>query len=637
MRRRNVITIIVFAMLLQLISLDKNGLEAGKIYFVKGYTYSGSIYIDSDNDFEQYGFKGDGSAINPYKLFELKIESVDLCCGISIQNTTKYFIIQGCFIDTRWRGIALINVRTNTAVISNNIIKGPEFGIVLDCAPQSTVLNNVISSTITSTWIKDSPHSNVSSNIMTGGGLKLEDRNLKQYKSYNIHKNVLNEKELKIYSGFKNFTFDQNNFSQIIMLNCSDGLIINQNIKNLEVAITLLYSQNIKIENCNISGGYLNACSNIIIKENICNDALEYNSGIKIEYSSNCLVSDNIISNNHRGFYLSHCKSSMILENRFYQNKRSNIISSSPETMVINNICDETTYGENIFTWNSPRSQIVANIIKSTSEAVNIANSPETTIFGNNFTEGGLGISGNNKADYIGFNISQNLINGRELGFFYNENNFEITDQEFGQIIILNCSNGIIRNQNKINKIDVCLRIVISNNILIENNDFSFGHWVGIYVLDSHSIEIKNNICNDALRGIQVFYAEELLITENQFNSNSYYAIEGYSLNNSQITNNICINSEHSGFDLYYSENTTILNNEILNARFTGIKLIRCSNCAIIDNICFNCGNDGIRIEICQELYIRGNNLSSSNFETYFGLQIYASSECEIRLNTIKQ
>ncbi|MHA2276139.1 MAG: NosD domain-containing protein [Candidatus Kariarchaeaceae archaeon] len=622
-------------MLLQSILLDRNGLEAGKIYFVKAYTYSGSIYIDSDDDFEQHGFKGNGSAINPYNLFELKIESVDLCCGISITNTTKYFIIQGCIIDTRWRGIALINVSSNTAVVSNNIIKGPEFGIVLDCAPQSTVLNNVISSTITSTWIKNSPHSNVSSNIMTGGGIKLEDRNLEQYKSYNFHKNVLNEKEIKIYSGLEKFTFNQKNFSQIILLNCSDGLIINQSIKDLEAAITLLYSRDIRIENCNISGVYLNACSNIIVKDNICNNALESNSGIEIGYSSNCIVSDNIFSNSIRGFNVYHSTNLKISDNRFYQNKRSNIISSSPETMVVNNTCDETTYGDNIVLRNSPRSQLISNVIKTTSGAVKIESSPETTIAANNFSGGGIGIYGIIKTDYLGFIISQNLINGKELGFFYNEDNFEITEQKFGQIILLNCSNGLIRNQNQIKNIDVCLRLIKSNNIVVEQNDFSFGHWVGIFVLDSHSIEIKNNICNDALRGVQVFDAEELLIIENQFNSNSYYAIEGYSLNNSQITKNICINSEHSGIKLYGSENTTILNNNILNARYTGINLIRCSNCNILDTSCFNCGTDGMRIEYCQELYIGGNNFSSSNFDTAFGIQIYASSDCKIYGNTI--
>ena len=53
--------------------------------------------IDYDSDFESYGFPGDGSAVNPYRIENYNITtSGDYCLNFG-GYTTKHFIIQKLF------------------------------------------------------------------------------------------------------------------------------------------------------------------------------------------------------------------------------------------------------------------------------------------------------------------------------------------------------------------------------------------------------------------------------------------------------------------------------------------------------------------------------------------------------------
>jgi parallel beta-helix repeat protein len=87
------------------------------------YAAHAPISIDTDQDFIDYGFPGNGSAENPYRLERLNItSSISFGMAVSVQNTHSYFIIRDCHIVSEYIGIALLNVAAGTGVITNNTL-----------------------------------------------------------------------------------------------------------------------------------------------------------------------------------------------------------------------------------------------------------------------------------------------------------------------------------------------------------------------------------------------------------------------------------------------------------------------------------------------------------------------------------
>ncbi|MCK4896119.1 MAG: right-handed parallel beta-helix repeat-containing protein [Candidatus Heimdallarchaeota archaeon] len=84
------------------------------------------MIIDYDSDFESYGFPGDGSAGNPYRIENYNITTTgDYCLNFG-GYTTKHFIVQNCFLktDTNY-GIYLgkyQDMAEDTVNIESNII-----------------------------------------------------------------------------------------------------------------------------------------------------------------------------------------------------------------------------------------------------------------------------------------------------------------------------------------------------------------------------------------------------------------------------------------------------------------------------------------------------------------------------------
>jgi len=110
------------------------------------YVISDPIEITSDEDFLQ--FEGSGTFEDPYLIENLNITTEDVY-GIFISSTTKYFIIQNCFIDAYYAGIFLEFVEEGTAMITNNICSRSEqvngMGICFFFSEGVVISNNICS------------------------------------------------------------------------------------------------------------------------------------------------------------------------------------------------------------------------------------------------------------------------------------------------------------------------------------------------------------------------------------------------------------------------------------------------------------------------------------------------------------
>ena len=87
------------------------------------YTVHEPISIDNDQGFIDYGFPGDGSAENPYRLERLSITSnASLGKAVSVRDTHSYFIIRDCHIVSEYMGIALLDIAAGSGLIFNNTL-----------------------------------------------------------------------------------------------------------------------------------------------------------------------------------------------------------------------------------------------------------------------------------------------------------------------------------------------------------------------------------------------------------------------------------------------------------------------------------------------------------------------------------
>jgi len=104
-----------------------------------------SIVIESDLDFETHGFVGTGTENDPYLIEDIVINSTDMySSGIYITGTTKHFIIKNCTIDVNVYAVEIYNITSGTAKIINNTIFSCYYGIFIELASGTLIINNTI-------------------------------------------------------------------------------------------------------------------------------------------------------------------------------------------------------------------------------------------------------------------------------------------------------------------------------------------------------------------------------------------------------------------------------------------------------------------------------------------------------------
>ena len=132
----------------------------------------------------------------------------------------------------------------------------------------------------------DSTNYTISKNIFFNNGIVISSFTLSHF-VYSIENNTVNGKPLLFYINKDNKILNGIEVGQLILFNCTNFEIKNIKISNTDMGIELLFSNNNKISNCNISN----------------ND----NEGIKLFNSNNNTISNcNILNNEEYGILLSN-------------------------------------------------------------------------------------------------------------------------------------------------------------------------------------------------------------------------------------------------------------------------------------------------------------------------------------------
>ena len=225
--------------------------------------------------------------------------------------------------------------------------------------------------------------------------------------------------------------------------------------------------------------------------------------------------------------------------------------TSSNNEILDNNIHDCSFVCIGIY-YGSTSNTFSGNTIENGAHVgMQISNSPNNVITDNIFINEGIQISGISLADFYQTDTSNNVVNGQEIYFAYDQYGGTIPTN-IGQLVMVNCHNIELTGFSFTSGGRYGFCIHLSSFINIHHNTFSNLRSAAIFMLNSTDAFIDHNTCYNNRDGL------------------------GYICNSERIsvTNNIVEFSVLSGFGLYFSDNNIISNNEIYNGQEHGISCI---------------------------------------------------------------
>jgi parallel beta-helix repeat protein len=312
------------------------------------------------------------------------------------------------------------------------------------------------------------------------------------------------------------------------------------------------------------------------------NIVMDNDCGIRLVDTSCNTISDNNISNNDYGVRFStNCRNNTIIGNNIYSNKFRGIrLEASDGNTIMKNIVSNN--GNGIRLEDSYYNLIFKNYISTNGNGLDLYSSRGTTVLENTFFNDGLQIY-----DSYQNIVSNNTVNGKLLVYMEGESN-KVLD-EAGQVILVNCENITVQNQ-EISDITYGIELWQTNNSLIVNNSLRSNYYDGIYLYSSKNNTIIGNTLTNNENGIALDYTDRNIITNNII-SNNVYGLHLYeSGNNINISSNN-ISNNIFGIQLFFSHDIIITNNNFSNNNF-GISLWSySSNIGIFDNKLINCGS----------------------------------------------
>jgi len=237
---------------------------------------------------------------------------------------------------------------------------------------------------------------------------------------------------------------------------------------------------------------------------------------------------------------------------------------------------------------------------------------------------------------------TSNTVNGKPLYYYRNQTSGTVPAGA-GQVILANCSNMVVEDQdcgptiasilagyssqldinnNSCNGKRYGIFLFNSDNCSIADNDCQYNIMFGIVILKSVHNTVTNNICLYNGQGIKLEgECEHNVITNNNcsFNNNVGIYLAGYYLDNhyNYIANNSCY--KNTGLGIYIrgqgsspTLGCTVVNNTCTGNGYSGIGLKYTSNSVLTDNVLS--GNEfGIHLEGVSRDNVAHNNTITGN------------------------
>jgi parallel beta-helix repeat protein len=478
-------------------------------------------------------------------------------------------------------------------------------------------------------------------------------------------------------------TSDWVNITGFEIINCGSSGFPNfdSGIELYNINNTHIYKN--EIMNCTLGINIVNSDQNII-ENNYIKPITGWRENILMTNSDYNKISNNSLFNNWYGIRFTQSEHNIVDNNHFEQNKYGIYASLSNNNHITNNAFLNNTDG--IFTQSSAFNSIKNNsIFNGYNNGIYLYNSNNEILSNNTMISCGLNIFTYEISKWNTYKIdTNNKVNGKPIYLLKHADGINIPEDQ-GQLILVNCSNIVIENQNY-SQATIGILIFFSSNITINNNTCSSNGLYGINIWNSTFINIQNNTCNSNKRigiyaweisystisynecldhkdstalggvGISFMGANTIRVSNNNCSLNKIEGIAARRINSSIINNNFCYSNDKFGIGLYYS-GTNIIENNICNSNlydgiymkdsnieniianntcnshlYNGIYVEGSTSNIITNNTCRNNTRSGLYIALSESNIIQ-NNTFNNNINS--GFKMYTASNNVIKNNSI--
>ena len=368
-------------------------------------------------------------------------------------------------------------------------------------------------------------------------------------------------------------------------------LIQGYNITTSEICISIQETNaSFVISDCYLAGestgnGAIN-CFNVTngtIKNNIIKQSF---AGIYLSSSFNNTIENNTITESNHGLWFSSSFNNTIENNTITDGIM--FLQSSWNCIINNNL-----YGCELHIYSSSNyNQIKNNTITENYQGLFIGHSSNNTVCSNIFVNSGIIIISDDTTTSWHNITNDNLVNGKQVGYFWNLTSGNIDGSQYGQIILANCTEVSVENSD-IDSTSAGIELLLSSYCTFSSNDVSRSGY-GLLIENSFNTTIVNNNMDSNGIGILTENSSNATIKENEFFDNN------------------------DGIFLDYTTDSVVEDNTISNGLMNGVFVKNSFDNRIFDNTIFE--NDiGIRfLENSGECMIYNNILANNKNENAF-------------------
>jgi len=337
--------------------------------------------------------------------------------------------------------------------------------------------------------------------------------------------------------------------------------------------------------------------------------------GISFSYvaSNTAIIRNNtIVHNSNRGIQLMWTEGCLIENNTFYDNSQALYTREAHHTIFRDNMITDCTSDRPVFIFNSEYCLIDNNEVYGTEydEGIGFRLGLNSNITNNRIYNGGFYIEEYYLENFLLYNFENNYVNNRPLGFFRNQDALIINQDNYGQLLVFNCSNADI------------------SNVDIEATNYA------IKMLGSHNAKIHNCNLDENGKGIDIQSSNYVHIFDNHLDGNN----RGLSLEDTwfiKIENNVIDNTENEAIIVAPSETSImagveITGNIIQNCK-TGVDMYGQNYSLINGNVFYGCSDEGVLISLGHQILVIENVFENNRL----GLVLEEVTDCKVRWNNL--
>jgi parallel beta-helix repeat protein len=360
-------------------------------------------------------------------------------------------------------------------------------------------------------------------------------------------------------------------------------------------------------------------------------ESYDFSAGIDLRDVQNCNISNNIVTSNGQGISLDYSDTNTITNNIISSNLYDGIhFDESHGNNITYNTISKNNYGLGI-TYSSMNNIIGNNISSIDIYNIHLLASTFITISNNIMMDGGIYIFSFKLNDWNTHNIdSSNTVNGKPVYYWKNQSGGTVPAGT-GQVILANCTNIRVEDQNLTNT-SIGIQLGFSSNNIIVGNDVS-NNCYGIYLYSSNGNYIaNNNASNIHANGLYFRSSDGNNITNNMVSSNDNKGISLRDSNENDITDNTVSSNKGIGINLEFDCDGNNIINNIVRYNEDAIYLEKADGNNIISNNASSNRGSGIYLVTSSSNNIKNNTVS---LNSYYGFYLYTSSKNLISGNDI--